>query len=80
MKTSYIISKLNQLHRKTNCIENIYFCFDDTNYLSDTIFNIEIELSKQTKRFNNQFKYFNKKIKKYNKRHNTNYHISIYKI
>lgn len=83
---THIINKINHLNNKNGkIIENILLMYKPENYLSDEVYDIELELlelyevAKIPARFKRQLGYLNKYLEKYNKKHNTTYNAKIFK-
>lgn len=78
----HILNKINQLNNKNGkIIENILLMYKPENYLSDEVFDIELEVYEDIKiptRFKRQIEYLNKYLAKYNKKHNTTYNVKIF--
>jgi hypothetical protein len=81
MKT-HILNKINQLNnRNGKIIENILLMYKPENYLSDEVFDIELEVDDDVKvpaRLKRQIGYLNKYLVKYNKKHGTSYNVKLF--
>lgn len=81
MKT-HILNKINQLNnRNGKIIENILLMYKPENYLSDEVFDIELEVDDDVKvpaRLKRQISYLNKYLVKYNKKHGTSYNVKLF--
>lgn len=81
MKT-HILNKINQLNnRNGKIIENILLMYKPENYLSDEVFDIELEVDDYVKvpaRLKRQIGYLNKYLVKYNKKHGTSYNVKLF--
>ena len=79
---THIINKINHLNNKNGkIIENILFIYQPHNYLSDEVYDIELELYEDIKvpaRLKRQVGYLNKYLAKYNKKHGTTYNVKIF--
>ncbi|MBR4846208.1 MAG: hypothetical protein IKU98_07300 [Bacteroidaceae bacterium] len=80
---THIVNKINHINNKTGkLIENILFIYQPHNYLSDEVYDIEVELSDEVlsppKRLLKQIEYLNKYLVKYNKKHGTTYNVKIF--
>lgn len=81
MKT-HILNKINQLNnRNGKIIENILLMYKPENYLSDEVFDIELEVDDDVKvpaRLKRQIGYLNKYLVKYNKKHGNSYNVKLF--